>query len=176
MGRQVQQVPGRDADSRRIGFKFGEFAENSIGLRICCKFAMKFTGLRIRCEFGLRMRTKSRWRRLCGIGDFLDFCSANFSTVFGIERLKLGRILVHYKDQLSINPPLIPVRFFKCQIDENNVAGTEGGTIQTWILSSKIIVQSNSLQVSKCLEKSANQKFQNGVISFLSPAPVPWLN
>ena len=61
----------RDADSRGIRSEFGEFAANSFGLRIRCEIAIKFTGLRIRCEFGLRIRRKSRRRRLCCIGDFM---------------------------------------------------------------------------------------------------------
>ena len=85
-GGRCDRVSGRcrDADSRRIAFEFGEFAANSFGLRIHYEFALKFTGLRTRCEVGLPIRRKFRRHRLCRIGDFLDFCLADFSTFFGI--------------------------------------------------------------------------------------------
>ena len=46
----------RDADVQQIAFEFGEIAANLFRLRICCKFAVKFTALQIRRIFGLLIR------------------------------------------------------------------------------------------------------------------------
>ena len=111
-----------------------------------CKFAAKFTGLRI-CANLVCEYTESCISAACAASAiFLTFVWLFSQHSFGFNRLKLGRILVHYETQLSVTLPPILVRFFKCQIDEKNVAGTETGTIQSWILSSTMIVQPPSLK------------------------------
>ena len=107
----ASEVKPRDADLQQIGIEFGEFAANLFGLRVCCEFAVKFTALRIRCELSLRVRWKLRPRRHRRIGNFLDFCSADFSTFFRSSGLKFYRALVHFKNQLCIVRSSILLRF-----------------------------------------------------------------